>query len=535
PSKCRSIIRESKSGRGKPPGRLAVEARSIPDPYYTSLALFGISSDRRLKPDEAKALAEETIELIPREEREWRRAELITEICKVARTHRNLDHTNFRQLIMKEILTLPHGKGKSDALIGSVKYLGCEYILKLLAAGLDNPGFEMVTAKPLIKHWAKYCNPIESAPLNDTLGHLQDGIMRVKLYGYLHLQMSRVGSDELTLLAKALEDAIELPADTRTEALRYLADQSSKIDELETIAEAMMRLDSPEEEARLFSTLAASADRAGHRELAVDWFTAGLEAADEIDELDQKINIKLNLAQGLTRLGESEMVDQAFATALADAVDDDILLARVKKAMGENSSSGDFPEKPDHLDHPTQPHKPRHVLGLYDTYEGGLKPVHIRMVARAAPLCIAYGLDLAIMGFPTKDLDDLVKKVLADTNIGKGGKYLKELSNADRILLVQCSQKHPPDKAAWKNIGLPIATTSRPHDNKAMCLDKALELAIKAHPRKTICLIMGLGKKGLPKSLLASVDHHVELTGSNIPLETATVMGIIAQKLGGLE
>lgn len=532
PSKYRSIIRESKSGRGKPPGRLAMEARSIPDPYYTALALFGISSDKRLKPTEAKKLAEEAIGLIPSEKREWRRAELITEICKAARTHMNLDHANLKPLIMKQILALPRGKGKSDALIGSAKYLGCDFILQLLAAGLKNPDFEMETAKPLIKHWAKRCKPEEPAPLIDTLENIQDGIMRVKLYGYLHFQLSAIGSDELTLLSKALDDAIELPADTRIEAMRYLADQSNKIDELETIAEAMMRLDSPEEEARLFSTLAASADKASHRELATDWFTAGLEAADEIAQPDQKINIKLNLAQGLTRLGKDDMADQAFATAMVDAVDDERLLARIEKAMAEDSAPGNLPEKPDH---PTLSRKPRHVLGLYDTYEGGLKPIHIRMVARAAPLCIAYGLDLALMGFPAKDLDDLVKKVLADTNIGKGGRYLKELVEANRIFFIQCSEKHPPEEGEWDDVGLPIATTSRPNDDKAMCLDKALELAMKNHPRKTICLIMGLGKKGLPESLLADVDHHIELTGKNIALETATAMGIIAQMLGSLE
>jgi hypothetical protein len=42
---------------------------------------------------------------------------------------------------------------------------------------------------------------------------------------------------------------------------------------------------------------------------------------------------------------------------------------------------------------------------------------------------------------------------------------------------------------------------------------------------------MGLGKSGLPQSLLNQVQYHLELTGNNIPLETCTAMGVIAQQL----
>ena len=82
---------------------------------------------------------------------------------------------------------------------------------------------------------------------------------------------------------------------------------------------------------------------------------------------------------------------------------------------------------------------------------------------------------------------------------------------------------------------MPVATTSRPAKEKATSLEKALEQARATHPLKRLCFIMGLGKKGLPRSLLDNVEHHVELTGSNIPLETATAMGIIARELGHLE
>ena len=60
---------------------------------------------------------------------------------------------------------------------------------------------------------------------------------------------------------------------------------------------------------------------------------------------------------------------------------------------------------------------------------------------------------------------------------------------------------------------------------------KTFELAGKLHPKKRVCIIMGLGKRGLPQSLLDSVDYHLELTGSGVALETATAMGVIAAQM----
>jgi len=292
-------------------------------------------------------------------------------------------------------------------------------------------------------------------------------------------------------------------------------------------------MNEPTGEARLFTTLAANADKAGHSNLAFDWFTTAQDILADVNTPGASAGTLLNIAKGLQRLGEEGRASAVFELALKDAGDDK-LRSRIMKAMGKTPAGDDISnsqitEKPTQL-------KPssRHVLGLYDTYEGGLKPIHIRMVARAAPLCIAYDLDLALFGFPEKDLDKLINKVLADTNIGKGGQYLKDLMQQGRISHIHCTQKEPPRKSDWQKLGLPAATTSRPSNSKARALGDALKIAKKDHPRERLILIMGLGRKGLPKSLLDSVGHHVELTGSNISLETSTAMGIIAQKLGSL-
>ena len=42
---------------------------------------------------------------------------------------------------------------------------------------------------------------------------------------------------------------------------------------------------------------------------------------------------------------------------------------------------------------------------------------------------------------------------------------------------------------------------------------------------------MGLGRKGLPASFLKAAPAHLELTGRNVHLETATAMGVIAERM----
>ncbi len=537
PSKYRAIIQESKSGRGKPIEKLVEDARSIPDPYYQALALFGLSADRRTSEALAKTLIKDSIQLSDKEARAWRKAELLTTMCKKAKNNPASMHDLIRNEVMEKIWNFPKGKGQSDAVIGCAGFLGCPYMHGLLKLAAKNSGFEMETCKPLLRQWAKDCPSFPNTSLEDMvkiLASMPASLMKVKLHGYLHVQITRSGNDDLVVLENALSHAMKLSDDERIQSIKYLADQSSKLEELELIATAITELGEPVNEASLFSTLAANADKSGHKDLALDWFTTGLDILEEVDDKEKRALARIKLATGLRRLGNQELADKTLEKALEDAEGDEKITAKVRKAIGTPSKDQDPVHQETHISENTSQDVKRHTLGLYDTYEGGLKPVHIRMVARAAPLCVAYDLDLALFGFPEKDLPRLIKKVLNDTNIGKGGKYLKDLQKQGRISLIKCSQQVPPSEDDWKDIGLPIATTSRPANNKDTCLETALEKAIASHPKKHLCMIMGLGKKGLPQSLLNSVDHHMELTGHNIALETATAMGIIAQMLGSL-
>ncbi|MCA1820122.1 MAG: DUF531 domain-containing protein, partial [Halobacteriales archaeon] len=241
------------------------------------------------------------------------------------------------------------------------------------------------------------------------------------------------------------------------------------------------------------------------------WLMAGTEAAASIPDPKARDSVLANLNAGLERLEGAhpkpvsrpppEPTDSTNSTEKDDSV------SSVESVVSSGRN---------------------HVLALYDTYEGGLKEVHLRAIARAAPLCHAFDLDLALMGFPASNVRALAGQAAAETNIGDGGRYLDQLVAAGRVQLVSCTTRDPPSD--WSAVGLPVATTSEPDPAKLVDLEDALAAARSAGSGR-VCLVMGLGKRGLPPSLLKAVRHHLELTGKRVSMETATAMGVMAERL----
>lgn len=504
PSAFRALVRESKSGTGRSPAELAAAARGLPDPYYASLALISIALDGRLSPKDADKLAEESLAMAVRENRPWRKAELLAELCAKARGSRFIGTVSLS--VIAKIRKIDDGKARAEAITGCVSSVGCGNAAAMLSLGMGNMGFELESCKPVIKFWAESCP--ESVPSAiPALETMPLSLARAKLLGYLHTQLQRSGSEETAAMEAAVQTALGLAGAERSEALRYLASQSIDLNSLETVAAAVIGLDSPLETAALLATLAGSADKAGHRELALDWFRAGVDCLAS-ESADSAGGILFNLAVGLKRLGEEQQSNELFE--------------KLGRRPEEKPTVKQVPQVK-----PAEIKTVRHMLVLYDTHEGGIGPVHLRMLARAAPLCIAYNLDMGLMEFPEKDLQALVKKAMADTNVGKGGRYLKELLDAGRIILFS-------DFSQCDSAGLAVATTSHPAAEKSISLEAAAKLSA-SHPRGRMAVIMGLGRKGLPKTVMDAARHHAEITGSNIPLETSTAMGIIAHKLGALK
>lgn len=506
PSAYRRIIKESKSGNVDF-NRLIVEARALSDPYYVSLALFSLSINGQVETKLASNLRNQALELVEKENRPWRRAELIISICKLSKNMQMQDD------IIKLIGQIPEPKARAEAISGTARHLGCGSAPELLKLAVQNEGHETDSCKPVIKFWAAECP--EHGMIMELLELVDDPGAKIRLLGYLQLQLARAGVRGTGPMESAVKHALELPE--KLELLKYLASQTRDIDSLEIIAGGLAGLDNPLEEAGLLSTLAGSADRAGSRELALDWFNSAGRCLNGLEKPGDAASIRLNLAIGYGRLGRDQEARYNYELALKGAEGNERLTGRIQKAMGK---------RPEKSPGPPVPRSARHVLALHDTYEGKFSSVHARMIAAAAPLCIAYGLNLALVDFPVDDLAGLVGRVSGDTNIGKGGRYLQELANENRIILT--------DSENLDSVGLPVATTSRPAGSKKINLEKAGKIA-RTHPRKRLCVIMGLGRKGLPKSLLASMDYHLEVTGSGIPLETTTFMGIMAQMMGRLK
>jgi tetratricopeptide (TPR) repeat protein len=530
----RAIAREAKEGKDL--GQLLKRARGLRDPYFKALALFDLSSDRRMGSKEAAEGAEEALSAADDVDRLWRRGELLAMLVKkIGNWGDEASRDRILDDIAKAISTMPEGQGLSDAIVGCAPRIGCGRLKTLLVKAISNKGFEQKDTKAVVRQWAQNCEErgLSVEDILEAIRSIPDVVSRSKLLGYLHTQGRKWKRDlgKARPLDAAVKAARSASTDEKLEALRYLAGQSTTQEELEMIATSMDDIDDDAVRARLLSTLGGSADKAGLKELALKWFKEGLETSGKIQDAFQRANIRTNLAKGLGRLGETGLSNRTFQESIEDCGQDEKIMKRICKAMEEVGV-----EPPVRMERGDKVRSvkakkvgPKNVLALYDTYEGGLKPVHIRAVARAGPLCHAFDLDLALMGFPTEDLEGLIDQVLKDSNIGHAGRFLREMAEADRIMLVPCTEKEPPKDL--DGIGLVVATTSRPKKEKMIGMREAIELARAEHPKGTICLIMGLGKRGLPSSLLKSAQYHLELTGSNVPLETSTAMGVIAEQL----
>jgi hypothetical protein len=164
------------------------------------------------------------------------------------------------------------------------------------------------------------------------------------------------------------------------------------------------------------------------------------------------------------------------------------------------------------------PRNNRVTLGIMNTYEGkSLRSIHIRTIARAVPLCYAYNLNLCLFNFPLDNEIDIATIVERESCIHNGSKYIKQLLSKGQLFI-----KKTPRSPISKEIGKIIATTSKPSIKKQITINR-----LKSD-KTPYCVIMGLGKRGLPKRILELSHHHLEITGKNVSLETCTVMGILA-------
>ena len=315
-----------------------------------------------------------------------------------------------------------------------------------------------------------WAGDLEPAPVMAHLSRLPRQ-QAVRLLGYLHLQLRR---NKRTASPTPLEQALALGPGA--EGLRYLASVAEQ-EELEPLVDAA-RERPPDEAARLLGTLAGTAHRLGNRALAQEWLTEGGELAGDISDDTARQKVFETLARGQERLSSKA----AKATPAA--------IAELPAPAG------------------------KHALGLWNGYRGGLKRPHLRALARAGALCAGFRLELALVDFPEMDLPILARRVAQESR-ADGGSWFAALVTAGRV------RQFSGVPGKWT--GTLVATTPQP---------------AKPEPpdsfERRLCLLMGVGPQGLPGKLLKAAKFHIELTGHGVELETATAMGVIAERLSRL-
>ncbi len=157
------------------------------------------------------------------------------------------------------------------------------------------------------------------------------------------------------------------------------------------------------------------------------------------------------------------------------------------------------------------------VLCLVNTYDKlKLHEIHLRTIARAAPLCYAYDFHLALMDFGFWENErEMVKQVSEYTTIGEHGRYAIELLKAGKIHLIEAIPAH---------FGEVIATTSKPDEKKRIGFTEVGEII----SRKSAVFLIGLGRRGLPKDMMKRAKYHYDVTEKGISLETCSAIGAIA-------
>lgn len=164
------------------------------------------------------------------------------------------------------------------------------------------------------------------------------------------------------------------------------------------------------------------------------------------------------------------------------------------------------------------------TLALYNSYDPvRLAEAHRRALARAAPVALAYEANLATLGFPfDPDLRtplEVARWLSTTTSVGKGGELLVELAEAGRFGVFQMLKKGFPPQ-----LGTVVATTSRPDPARRVDPEWA---ARQLAGGSSLCMLFGLGPKGLPRDVIGFSRHHLDVTRKGVALETCTALGAV--------
>lgn len=467
PSYSRGLKRLAREAEGEEMEEVVRAAGNIEDSYYSAGTLAYIALLLSRRGENFEPLFSQALKKAGEVPQEWRRAEILTEIGKRMKRAESENSC----LLLTPTLEIGSFKKRRKPLMAALK--------SCFSGGKAEEAFSLLR---------KSRDPARNLKLASRLA-LEWGIKEEAIPGYLETMGREEKAEILTYMAgkkrggflsrKAREAVGELPPEKRLYYLKALTrkDWAS----LPWAREEAERLE-PHLKAEVLVLLAGlAAERGEGRELY-------RKAKTEVQKLEGKERKKLlnKLSLAMEKAGMKH--------------------GGGKEIPGEKGVGRRYPP----------PEWGRFSLGLYNTYRGSLKEAHTRAISRAATLCYAYGMKLALFGFPLESEEEVMHRVARDTRIGGGGNFLDLLHESGGLGVFPY-----PKRSFIPGLGELVATTSQPERGKEFTLEREGEFY----------LVMGLGKKGLPQSFLNMAKKHLELTGKGVPLETCTVMGVIAERV----
>lgn len=499
PSAYRALLRRLKD-RHADPRALLREATQIPDPGYAAQGLAAVATTPALPErvaEEALVLARERLEEV---KREVNRAEAVAEILRhIATSGRSTERGD---PFIANLVALLDGEALSKGLRAAAKHASTAQRHMLFDRALSNRGSEREDAKAILRLDLRTKDDLGSADVWERrIAAIEDHGLRAPLAAFLHQEVAALDADH-PVAERAMQTAVaalvgaphEPDVRARVDAWRTVVQSAGNLRAIDQVWEATADEDAVVQ-ADVLLALGAQADRLGDKERAARAFDAAAAATERLDERDrERVTRKLDAAR-----------------------------ARLAGAVPAKRDAAPSKEQVVHVKAPPQ-QATRHALALYNTYTGGLATPHLRTLARAAPLCVAFDLDLVLMGWPFNYLDEMVTRAAAETRIG-GRAFLAELAEAGRVRVIP--EDPATDPSAWGSCGRLVATSERPEPGSLVDLEKTAK-------KGPICLIMGIGPKGLPHRVRSAAYGEYEITGQGIGLETATAMGILADRLGRL-
>ena len=483
PSACRRILRSAReNGLSR---ELLDSAQKLQDGVYRAEALCGLCISDEMDDDDRAEWVQIIVDSMFEEERAWRLAESIGIIAKSAS---KWPKGKARKALIEDLISLtgglPTGKDRADALKAISGRVAEHQLPELMLLAIENDGVEAKAARPVMKAMVSTKNSAMIAEIIPLMTEANQDLA-VKLLDSFHGICTKA---KLKIEPSALELALPLLKEAEFETVRTMCSNASSIGDIRLLSKTLAGSD--ETAIRYSVTLAGRADRAGDADFAEELLE---KAAHDLSELGilKYGNIAKNIAKGFERLG---MHDRASELKPVNAP----TVISTKVANDEISRKG-------------------HTLGLVGTYEGSIGTPHLRALARASGIAWGFGLDIALIDWPTDDLEALCIRAKKESGAA-GVNHLEELLEAERIVLSSSNE------ALSGSLGHPIVTTHQPKGGSVNLSDF----------EGILCVLIGLGRNGLPKKMLEKCEHQFELTGVGASLETAVAMGAIAQCLANL-